>query len=606
MLTALPYFDERSIYLHFLNRELLRAVQVAIPERRAEELLCTVLFSTTAPVYAPHSYLFESALLGSNRSRFIQSILEADLIEVVSRFPTGEGQVANSQRMYSHEPERYPMYFANIDPFILRIRPQVLKDMNTTAVLDADLRSLLSSPAYSSTHQMPPADLEILDPLRPRIMELIRSREEQALTFSFFEQELKGKAIENGLVLARFLTMSRLRHYLSFLGAEIPTGIRGLEYFDRIARRQPRHHIPLIETILGLIGAKISWCVYHVAPYIAESHGSSEHAVFVSYLSTLLMGTEWVYQRERAGRARYGAAKELRALISEATDRPEVEPRHFFKTASVRLGNMIIAAEANPHFAEYMAFLQSRAPMNLSRVVLLTATDLEGRIMLSAGERETGIKAERIPIGDQTVHNLGNLGGVDIFMVQSEMGTELPGSMTLTAIDTIRNLRPKFVFLVGIAYGLMPNEQKIGDILVSRQLQVCDVRKVTTGPSGERINIQRGDRPSAPQRIADRVRSEMYSWTRCRVHRGLLLSMNTLVNFRPFVEELRQTWPDAIGGEMEGAGVYASSMKEKVDWIVIKGISDWGYDKRDEDQEPAAANAIDFTWQVIKSGSLKA
>ena len=50
--------------------------------------------------------------------------------------------------------------------------------------------------------------------------------------------------------------------------------------------------------------------------------------------------------------------------------------------------------------------------------------------------------------------------------------------------------------------------------------------------------------------------------------------------------------PKAVGGEMEGAGVYAAASRENTAWVVVKAICDWGDGKKSKDyQELAARNA---------------
>jgi nucleoside phosphorylase len=45
-------------------------------------------------------------------------------------------------------------------------------------------------------------------------------------------------------------------------------------------------------------------------------------------------------------------------------------------------------------------------------------------------------------------------------------------------------------------------------------------------------------------------------------------------------------------------------VKRKIDWIVVKGIADWGINKSDEFQREAALNAVRFTFHVISTGGL--
>lgn len=69
---------------------------------------------------------------------------------------------------------------------------------------------------------------------------------------------------------------------------------------------------------------------------------------------------------------------------------------------------------------------------------------------------------------------------------------------------------------------------------------------------------------------------------------------------------LREEFPDAIGGEMEGSGAYeAATLDNKPDWIVVKAISDWGYEKTNAKQPLAARNAAEFVIHVIASGALR-
>ncbi|MFM7591467.1 MAG: hypothetical protein ACKO85_06690, partial [Isosphaeraceae bacterium] len=66
----------------------------------------------------------------------------------------------------------------------------------------------------------------------------------------------------------------------------------------------------------------------------------------------------------------------------------------------------------------------------------------------------------------------------------------------------------------------------------------------------------------------------------------------------------------AIGGEMEGAGLYVSAAEHKVDWILIKAICDWadGYKpvNKEERQKTAAINAAKFLIESLEYSPLTA
>ena len=71
-----------------------------------------------------------------------------------------------------------------------------------------------------------------------------------------------------------------------------------------------------------------------------------------------------------------------------------------------------------------------------------------------------------------------------------------------------------------------------------------------------------------------------------------------------FREQLRGFEPEAIGGEMEGAGLYVACQDQKVDWILVKAICDWadGHKAQDKDdhQQTAAANAAAFVLYALQ------
>jgi nucleoside phosphorylase len=90
------------------------------------------------------------------------------------------------------------------------------------------------------------------------------------------------------------------------------------------------------------------------------------------------------------------------------------------------------------------------------------------------------------------------------------------------------------------------------------------------------------------------------------VHIGAVITSNRLVDSEAAVKQLRDDFPDAIAGEMEAIGVHeAATLGIKPDWIVVKGISDWGHHKDDRAQPYAARYAADYVTHVISMGALR-
>ena len=89
---------------------------------------------------------------------------------------------------------------------------------------------------------------------------------------------------------------------------------------------------------------------------------------------------------------------------------------------------------------------------------------------------------------------------------------------------------------------------------------------------------------------------------------GPLLSGEKLVDNVDFKRPLFDRYPQAIGGEMEGAGVAASAERKRCEWIVVKAICDWGDGtKTSHHQAFAAASAVHLVEHVLNQvGALDA
>ncbi|HEY4007432.1 MAG TPA: hypothetical protein VGM60_19925, partial [Pseudonocardia sp.] len=143
-----------------------------------------------------------------------------------------------------------------------------------------------------------------------------------------------------------------------------------------------------------------------------------------------------------------------------------------------------------------------------------------------------------------------------------------------------------------------------GDVVIGRRVQNLDHRKVTD--DDKRPIIYRGVNVGCSPGLLDRFQAALSSWQGVRVHIGTVLTSNTLVNSKTVVAQLRVDFPDAIAGEMEAAAVHeAATLGVKPDWIMVKGVSDWGYCKASHGQPQAARSAADFVTHVVASGALR-
>jgi len=171
---------------------------------------------------------------------------------------------------------------------------------------------------------------------------------------------------------------------------------------------------------------------------------------------------------------------------------------------------------------------------------------VEAQAVLSAFSLQQ--KWSRKKIGEKTFYDLGIHGGAPVFMVQSEMGIATPGGSLVDRAPAIQCFTAQAVIMCGVAFGLRPDKQKLGDILIAKQLGCYEPAKIVGLQTG---NIPRGDRVTASKSITGTLSRCGYGLGRSSTAFWLVLSGEKLINDPEFLKQLRELEPDAIGGEME-------------------------------------------------------
>ncbi len=240
-------------------------------------------------------------------------------------------------------------------------------------------------------------------------------------------------------------------------------------------------------------------------------------------------------------------------------------------------------------------------------VILLTVTDVEAQTLLDLAENRFGRNCKTPHFSERMAYyDFGNVGHARTLMVRSEMGSTDPDGSLATVQECINLFNPDVVISVGIAFGIDEEKQKIGQVLVSKQLHPYDLQRIGQDELGKIKIISRGPKVDTPVSVLSRFRAGALEWKGGDVKFGLMLSGSKLVDNRDYREMLHTFEPEAIGGEMEGSGVYAAASRYKKDWIVIKGICDWadGNKRRNKKlrQSLAAEKSAVFVLFVLEQG----
>ncbi len=246
---------------------------------------------------------------------------------------------------------------------------------------------------------------------------------------------------------------------------------------------------------------------------------------------------------------------------------------------------------------------QSSDELGEARVIdclLMTATPVELKQVLwrlRPPRRRRDIL--KIHVEGETYY-VGRFGACRAALFQSTIGTGGPGGATLAAKSALDFWNPYALIMIGVAFGIAPEEEHPADILIAEQIVPYEHQRVSDKP------LFRDPLPASGYTLFNRFRG-VIDWkfkrpddTLVSMHLGPVLSGSKLIDSAAFKENLIGAFPTAIGGEMEGAGVYAAAARLGVEWILVKGVCDWADGgKHDGYQEMAAAAATDLVHHVL-------
>jgi nucleoside phosphorylase len=240
--------------------------------------------------------------------------------------------------------------------------------------------------------------------------------------------------------------------------------------------------------------------------------------------------------------------------------------------------------------------------LRLADVVVATATPKETAALLSAMEFIPGESTHLVGSVGIPVYTIGRIGAYAVVHLQTDMGTTGPNAASQAIADAIREVRPKIIFAVGIAFGISRSRMRLGDVLVAKHITDYEMQKLTPTTVEDRGQTLGGD-----VAMCERFQAYKRGWSYPRedgsavdVFLGQVLSGAKLVNSREFRDSLAERFPSALGGEMEGAGVYAAAARHGVRVLLLKAVCDWADGlKNDRAQDFAAASAVSLLTYVL-------
>jgi nucleoside phosphorylase len=237
--------------------------------------------------------------------------------------------------------------------------------------------------------------------------------------------------------------------------------------------------------------------------------------------------------------------------------------------------------------------------------VLMTATEPELKATLALLKPLPGRTNLLRVNSPKATYHVGRYGAVNVALGMCAMGSVGRDSSIIETTRAILIWEPKAVVMVGIAFGMRPRKQELGDVLVSEKVTPYEPQRRGKNPISRGVPVRAGKTLLARFRARqgwhfvkpDGVASECWI--------GEIVSGEKLVDDNQFKKQLLTSAPEAIGGEMEGAGLIAAAEDLGVEWILVKGICDWADGKKtSKHQELAAAAAASLVHHLFQDSTV--
>lgn len=568
-----------NIYYHFFDRELRESVNSRITDEIILEVLCCSIFMTDELFYLPISNLYESSIDFPASLDYVRKMDQLGLIYPASSHSSREGFLLSRQEMYQHDKERYSMYFE--EKYIGWSSHLITLPDSTTKILKNQfLGNEIIIPELAS---------ESRSRLREHVEETMHRLSGKAITSALFRPEslndrLTDQEIRTSMQYIRQkISEYYIKRYLDVMQGTIITGIPDIETYDYIAKSPFENNFKVYSFILKSCGADFRRP--HMRNFILEVRNNVVDFQAIYLELTKITGDINRY----AAQFPYGRERKIQDLLMRGKKYAEIKTAWDLRRNLVEFWDDI--CKNNKALEELMDMKEE----DKGGIAVVAVNDTEMRALLDSVRRHFPNYIIKEIVDERLVYRKLSGGRKPLYIIQSQMGIAGTGSIINTMHIISEVLKPEKVILGGVAFGANPQKQKIGDILVSKQVWYYEAAKVT-----ETQVISRGDKMPASSYLLQLFNSTALEYTKTAIHFGLMASGEKLVNSDEFLSDLQNSEPELIGGDMEAAGLCSVCSSKKIDWIVAKAICDWGAKKTSIHQPEAADNAFDFIMQNLQ------
>lgn len=547
---------DNYIYLHFFDRELRNSISAHLSDEQAQQALATALLMSYLPLYVSFSHMYESSEYFPKAIGMAFDYEKLGLLMMSTNMRNIDEFLSSRRSLYSFDKTRYSNYFSSTNIF-WPTNPYFIKDDTTTILRTKMFESFDSNNIFSDNVK---ESLQI---------SLIKNRG-NAIIFNFFQKAILNEYNQSHLTdyqyqqaitsIKETISKQYTSRYLDVLNGTIVSAIPGLSYYDALAKNAFLTNYSLFSELLKPLFKNN----YHK---VLELRLNSNYQLLHNILQSTILGLHEITN---------DISTAISIIRHYRTKEKFIEPYTDFITDCIGLYDYVSRTVRNGGGVIKMQ----------TRILLLVATPLELDIMLKELKILSPVRSSVSGFSYFT----SVIGESLIYVVKCQMGQGGVGGSILTLEESIRILTPDFVIMGGIAWGADKRKQNIGDLIISTQVWDYDIERVN--PDGS--SIPRGPVSPSSARLVQMLEVVCASVENFNVNFGLIASGSELLDNKEYVERLKKEKPELIGGDMESAGMASVCLRKNVDWILVKGICDWGYNKnshKKEYQQIAAANS---------------
>jgi nucleoside phosphorylase len=580
---------QRPTYLHFLDRELRRAENVTYSDDMILAGIIVAVINSLSYCYCSASILLESNAVFPKSTNLLLELEKFGLVKLLTNENSFEEFISSRQQIYSRSSDRYPMYFRDDSRKFWPTNP-LMVNSSTTNELKSNIFNWLGK--SDSTSQIDKS--VFLNKDLKNFENKIFKEKGRAITLDLFlsdEQLANDKQRrDSGRLVSYFYT----KRYLDLYKGELLCNLPQLQFYDRLSTIRWINDYHILFSVLDCFNVpniffqKGRFIPHAFISFVCHPMFKHIQVELISIMTGLSELTSSDFENDINRTLAFFKSNFNRTLLTGSTNNnPFIESLYFYLTSSS------LNLSMNNESFNTTYHMTKKSITSTNKVLIVTATPTEAKSFLQAMEKKGKSQAPN-SFRQLTFWNFGIVGNSDLKMIKlGDMGSNKPSGSALVINDAIDIINPDYVIMVGIAFGLKPDKQKIGQILVAKELENYESAKVTDDGS-----IQRGLKIPAGATLLNKFDNAALSYNKADVEIGFIVSGDKLVDSKPFVEGLKKMFPEAIGGEMEGTGLQSSCNRKNKEWILIKGICDWGYDKqhinKDSDQQMAIDNVCDY------------